>query len=198
MADRFANFTQLRSEMQEGIDFQISILIGSDPRLLVIAPHAGKIEPMTSEMSRTIAGNDYSCYLFEGKRPAKNKELHITSHNFDEPRALEALEQCDIALGIHGRLDRGDKTSIWIGGLDQRFIGLLELELGAAGFQTKVDGHAFPAREPQNVCNRGKSKRGAQLELPPTMRDHLKGDPEHMERFANAVRTAAQKRLSER
>ena len=181
--------------MREGKDFSVSVSEGSDPRLLVIAPHAGKIEPMTSELSHAVAGENYSLYLFEGKRPNKNKELHITSHHFDEPRALKALEQCDLALGIHGRQTRGDEKSAWIGGLDEPFMKLLAAELDAAGFEAKIDGHAFPAKEPQNVCNRGKSKKGAQIELPPKMRDQLKGDPELMERFASAVRNAVQKRL---
>lgn len=197
LADKYRNFEHLCEDMQEGEDFSISVSEGSDPRLLVIAPHAGKTERGTTELSRAIAGEMYSCYLFEGTRPNGNGDLHITSHHFDEPRALKALEQCDIALGIHGREKRGDEKSVWIGGLDQTFMDLLASELSAAGFETKVDGHAFPAQEPQNVCNRGKTKKGAQLELPPGMRDQLKGDLEHMERFANAVRNAVQKRLPE-
>ncbi|MFC4626177.1 poly-gamma-glutamate hydrolase family protein [Daeguia caeni] len=35
-----------------------------------------------------------------------HRELHITSEQFDEPRALDLLGQSDIVIGAHERADR--------------------------------------------------------------------------------------------
>lgn len=195
MTDRFKDFEALSSEMQEGEDFHICFSVGEDQRVLIIAPHAGKIEPGTSEISKAIAGDLFSFYLLEGALPKSNGDLHITSHNFDEPRALAALERCDFALGIHGRSERDDPSSIWLGGLDTDLIGLLVTHLSDAGFEIKADGHPFPAKEPTNVCNRGKSGKGAQLELPPKMRDKLRQNQDLMNSLVSAVRAAIAEKL---
>lgn len=195
MPDRFANFAALSQEMREDRDFCVRQSVGTNGRVLIIAPHAGKIEPGTSELSEQIAGNLFSYYLLEGALPNGNRDLHITSHRFDEPRALEALERCDFAVGIHGRSEHGDPSPIWLGGRDKELIELLVVRLGAAGYQTRIGDHEFPAMEQTNVCNRGKSGKGAQLELPPGIRDELKSNPEKMKLLANAVRTAISEHL---
>jgi phage replication-related protein YjqB (UPF0714/DUF867 family) len=33
------------------------------------------------------------------------------------------------------------------------------------GFSCLIDGHRFPGRHPRNICNRGRSGEGVQLEL---------------------------------
>lgn len=194
-ADTFPNFAALSAEMKEGQDFHIRTSEGSDRRVLIIAPHAGKIEPGTSELSEAIAGDLFSSYLLEGALSKGNHNLHITSHRFDEPQAIAALAQCSFAVGIHGRSERGDPSSTWLGGLDKELIDLLETHLAAAGFETKTNGHPFPAEEPKNVCNRGQSGKGAQLELPPDLRDELKNNSDRMKSFADAVRAAITEHL---
>jgi phage replication-related protein YjqB (UPF0714/DUF867 family) len=71
--------------------------------VLTIAPHGGRIEPGTSEIAALIAGESYNLHRFEGRKPpGQNAVLHITSHHFDEPRALNLARKCRIVLGIHG------------------------------------------------------------------------------------------------
>ena len=56
-------------------------------------------------LAKEIAALDYCLYLFKGMR-GNFEEFHITSTNFDEPRALDLLGQCITAIAIHGRMRR--------------------------------------------------------------------------------------------
>jgi len=49
-----------------------------------------------------IAGSDFSLYAFRGIKEKDNKKLHITSHHFDEPMALEMASKSETVLAIHG------------------------------------------------------------------------------------------------
>lgn len=85
--DKYINFQALADVCKEGADYSI-ICRNNASHVAVIAPHGGGIEPGTSEIARAIAGDDLSFYAFQGVRPEKNSELHITSENFDEPRGI--------------------------------------------------------------------------------------------------------------
>jgi hypothetical protein len=54
---------------------------------LLVAPHGGSIEPMTSEIVFAVASvSNRAYYLFEGQLRRNNwKDLHIDSTSFDEP-----------------------------------------------------------------------------------------------------------------
>lgn len=181
MADTYENFADLNSENVKDSDFTIEFNDKADMDLCVIAPHAGKIEIQSGELAKEIAGDTYCYYLFSGIRTKDNKRLHITSHNFDEPSALSLLAKCQTVLGIHGRKDAArvngkslcDKESIYLGGLDKEFIEKIKNALTREGFNTLDSGHEFLAERPNNVCNRGQSSKGAQLELPKSLRERL-------------------------
>lgn len=198
MADKYENFGKLAEENNDGTDFSITVQSCPNSAILIIAPHAGKIETGTSEIARSIAGIDHSLYLFEGKKSARNGDLHITSHHFDEPQALKILTEHKIALGIHGRKNHAmvteggidDPATVFIGGRNIKLCAQLQERLEECGFKARASGHGFPASDPNNVCNRGTSGEGAQLELPLTLRESLKGDSKQLEKFANAVRAA--------
>lgn len=52
---------------------QVSVRASSENRrapVAIIAPHGGSIEPGTSEIAATIAGDSQSFYAFEALRPA--------------------------------------------------------------------------------------------------------------------------------
>ena len=87
---------------------------------LILAPHAGGIEPGTSESARAIAAEDHSLYLFEGIKPAGNKDLHVTSSRFDEPQCLAMLERAGHVVTVHG--ERRDGKVTFVGGLDEAGI----------------------------------------------------------------------------
>jgi len=190
MADRFSSFAALAEVYKKNVDYSIYARPVDGSRLLVIAPHGGGIEPGTSELTKAIAGSEHSLYLFEGLMQSHNKHLHITSHNFDETCALKMVSDCDVAIGIHGRCDRDDETGVYLGGLDEEFKECLDQSIRDAGFETKMDGHDFPAEKKLNICNRGLSEKGAQIEIPKTLRDEFLKDEGQLERFANSIRQA--------
>lgn len=117
-----------------------------------------------------------------------NTELHITSTNFDEPRALDIVRQFATATAIHGRRDDGDKETIWLGGLDTEMVRKMERGLRSAGFTALSNGHRYPADNPRNICNRGLSGRGSQIEVPRTLRQVMRSNDVLRQRFVSAVR----------
>jgi len=190
VTDKFPNFAALAEVYKKDVDYKICARPVDHSRLLVIAPHGGKIEPRTSRLAKAIAGSEHSLYLFEGIMQSHNKHLHITSHNFDEPCALKMISDCDVAIGIHGRCDRDDKKGVYLGGRDKKFKKCLDESIRKAGFTSKMHGHDFPAEKKLNICNRGLSKKGAQIEIPKTLRDEFLKDEVQLERFANSIRQA--------
>ncbi|WP_074866430.1 poly-gamma-glutamate hydrolase family protein [Lysobacter enzymogenes] len=150
--------------------YAITVHRGSNPAVAIIAPHGGQIEPGTSALTRAIAGCDYSYYLFEGRKAEKNRDLHVTSHHFDEPQCLALISDATTVLAIHGC--RGE-NAINVGGLDARLADDLCYALRSKGFPTHRHGHAYPAHQPMNICNRGARRAGAQLELTMDMRQAM-------------------------
>ncbi len=191
--DKYKNFEELQNNETEGIDFTIRLQeIVSN--WAVITPHGGGIEPGTSELVRAIAGNDYSYYSFEGTKNSKNIDLHITSEYFDERLGNEIVQSSKNVIVFHGCTGYPDK--ILIGGLDLKNRALLASLLNETGFI--VDNTPPPdlsGSKPDNICNRGKSKKGIQLELDTTVRKRLfkglnrKGRKEKLSEFYSLVKT---------
>jgi phage replication-related protein YjqB (UPF0714/DUF867 family) len=154
-----------------------------------MAPHGGKIEPMTAEIAEAIAGMDYSFYCLEGLKANGNSVLHIESHLFDEPRALQAVDQADVVITVHGQLDQKQEF-VMTGGLHSRLCLEIDRQLESDGFQTRSPTEGLMGTDPRNICNRGKSGRGAQLEVSRKIRDSLKKDRDRLRIFAEAVRRA--------
>jgi phage replication-related protein YjqB (UPF0714/DUF867 family) len=155
----------------------------------VIAPHGGHIEGRTSEIARLIAGDDHGLYLFEGLRTTGDNFdcLHLSSHRFDEPRALDLIADCDTVISVHGYAAPG--PDVLLGGLCEGLKHELAQTLTQAGFSCLTEGHPFPGRHPRNICNRGRSAAGVQLELSRALRKA--GD---WPGFAAAVRTVLENR----
>jgi phage replication-related protein YjqB (UPF0714/DUF867 family) len=193
--DRYSSCADLMATEREGIDYKIVSLDRHSP-VTIIAPHGGQIEPPTSALAMAIAANDYNAYCFEGLRTGRqHHELHITSHSFDEPIGCELIAKSDIVIALHGRLDREEPRSVWIGGLDGELCYGIASYLGRAGLQAATEGHEFPARGLANICNRGRRKKGVQLEIPRSLRDMLSGDTEVFIQFTNAIRLSIEDAL---
>lgn len=191
MDNEFPNFAALRAAKIENTDYRIVVRRGARTGgAIVMAPHGGKIEPRTSLITETIAGRDLDMYCFEGLMPESNRELHITSRNFDEATALELLRTKSTVVTIHGRQDRDDLATVYLGGKDAALISEIACRLQEAGFQTKKDNHPFPGIQDSNIVNRGLTGKGAQLEVPLSLRRRLGNEPELLERFCGAVRKA--------
>ena len=92
MADKYSNYAELAAAENEGIDFEVVLVKRDPPRVAVIASHAGGIEPRTGPIAKEIVATEFSLYCFSGLKNARNKDLHITSHHFDEPRCLELIK----------------------------------------------------------------------------------------------------------
>ena len=182
----YMSFEELADREVEGQDYRIRVEV-RDPRVLIMAPHGGKIEPATSEIAEAIAGVDYSLYSFEGLKADGNSVLHIESHLFDEPRALQAVEKADIVVTVHGQIDRRDEF-VMVGGLNDGLRSEIEGQLEVAGFKTRPPTEGLLGTDRMNICNRGKLKQGVQLEISRKVRDVLRANQDPLQTFANAVR----------
>ncbi len=171
MTDRYLSFRELAASEREGLDFRVT-LRDRGSRTAIVAPHGGSIEPGTSEIASAVAGDDLSFYAFEGLKPCRNRDLHITSPHFDEPRCLALLAAAGRVVTIHGKA--GDGEEVCLGGRDAATRDRVRRVLTACGF-TAVD-HSAPGlqgREPLNICNRGNSGAGVQLEIARGLRRSL-------------------------
>jgi len=183
----YTSFKELADRETEGRDYRIRIEL-RDPRVLIMAPHGGKIEPTTAEIAEAIAGIDYSFYSFEGLK-TDSRMLHIESHLFDEPCALQAARKADVVITVHGQLNQKEEF-VMVGGLNESLGSEITAQLKAASFQTRPPAEGLMGSDPMNICNRGKSKQGVQLEVSRKVRDVLRRDHQELQKFANTVRRA--------
>jgi len=131
--------------------------------LLLFTPHGGGIEPGASEITRALAGEEYSYYCFEGQRMDGNDGLHITSTRFDEPIGTTMIAKAETIITVHGCGDR--RNIIYVGGLDLDLRDQFLRSFRAGGFETEIGRGHISGKSPRNICNRGKSEKGVQLEL---------------------------------
>lgn len=162
--DRYRNYGELAAHEREDVDYKITLRIVPGARITIVAPHGGGIERGTSELACAVAGQDFNLYLFEGLKPKGNyKSLHITSRRFDEPRGVELIRRSELVVALHGCT--GAHQAIYVGGLAKQIKLYISEKLLAAGYNTYLDGHKFPAIDRDNICNRGFNSAGIQLEL---------------------------------
>jgi phage replication-related protein YjqB (UPF0714/DUF867 family) len=167
--NRYRNFAELARHQSEDRDYRITVERRPASRVAVIAPHAGSIERRTTHISRAIAGDDFNLYLFEGlDSNGSYAPLHVTSHRFDEPACLSLIARCLTVLAVHGCHHR--EECAYVGGLDNALKQDVAEAIRYAGVPAYTGGHDYPGRHPRNVCNRGASGRGVQLELSDSVR----------------------------
>lgn len=190
MTDKYRTFADLAEREIEGVDYAVCA-IDRHSRVAIVAPHAGHIEPGTSELAAAIAGQDFSLYCFEGLKAGRpHRDLHITSSRFDEPQGRTLAQAAELVVGVHGRADKEDSNAVWLGGRDEALRDAIGHALQEAGFSVQTTGHRLPGKEPTNICNVGLKKAGVQLELPRTLRDQLVADALQLNAFASVVRSA--------
>ena len=164
MADTYRNFDDLRKH--EGRFFQNSYKIVAKDRkskITCIAIHGGNIEPGTSELAEELARNEFNLYKFEGLKEKNNSVLHITSSNFDEPKADKLVKNAQKVISIHGA--KGDEPITYIGGLDEKLNEKVKNELEKAGFKVGIPRAGIDGKTTNNIVNRGLTKAGCQLEI---------------------------------
>jgi phage replication-related protein YjqB (UPF0714/DUF867 family) len=152
-----------------------------------MAPHGGWIEPFTAELARAVAGNDLSYYAFQGLKSKGNQQLHLTSHRFDEPLALRAASSAQWVLAFHGERT-SEREFVMVGGLWGPFRERVVEALQEAGIPVEGPRDGLGGVNPNNICNRGQSGTGGQLELSEGLRKSLREDSAKLQRFVGAVR----------
>lgn len=160
---RYGSFAELARHEIAGRDYRVDVLERANAAVLVVAPHGGMIEAGTSQIAASIAGEDLHLFNFAGLKPyGENRALHITSHRFDHPRCLALAARSEVVVSVHGCLG---ESCIHIGGLDEVLTARLAAALSAADFDVVWPSERYPGRHPSNICNRGSSGKGAQLEV---------------------------------
>jgi phage replication-related protein YjqB (UPF0714/DUF867 family) len=169
-ADDILCYGDLAQRYSEGVDYTVHLITRERSRVAVLAPHGGRIEGRTSEIARLIAGDEHHLYLFEGLRTTGDNFdcLHLASHRFDEPRALGLVSGCDTVIAVHGYAASG--PDVLLGGLNEPLKQQVAQALAEIGISCLTDGHPFPGRDPRNICNRGRTGAGVQLELSEELR----------------------------
>lgn len=160
--DKYSSFANLASDEQEGRHYRRPKKI-RDTKIAIITPHGGGIEPGTSEITKGLAGREFTFYCFEGVRSRGNEELHIKSTCFDEPMCVQLVEHSETVVAVHGC--EGGHEAVYVGGLDDRLRAQVIEALRSAGFKAEEDGSNHSGRYDQNICNRGIAGRGLQLEI---------------------------------
>lgn len=186
MPDAYRSFRELETAEREGEAWALDHA-DRGSRILVMAPHGGWIEPLTTELARAVAGPDLSFYSFQGVQEEGNQRLHLTSHRFDEPVGLEAASRADQVLAIHGERTR-DRAFVMVGGRCDRLRRDLTRSLTEEGFSVREPRPGLDGRHGKNICNRGRLGRGGQLEISEGLRSRFRMEPELQGRFVRAVR----------
>jgi len=181
--DTYSSYRALIRAECEGEDFRIHQSFDPKKRTIIIAPHGGRIETRTSDIARAIAGGDFNLYLFEGLKKKGNRSLHITSHKFDEPRCRVLVSKSERVIAVHGC--KGLSHKVYLGGRDEILKQRIASALRANGLSVRTKNHQFMGRNRNNICNRGATGAGVQLEITRALR--MQGG---VEGFVAAVRKA--------
>jgi len=174
VAPPYASFTELAQHEEQGFDFLIRQRPGTSD-ILVMAPHGGGIEPGTGDIADALAGGEHALYCFKGLKKSGNRGLHLTSIRFNEPLALQMLGRARQVLTVHGCRDTA--PAVWVGGRD--LPGGESIIAALKGIDIPADRCSDPALrglQPDNVCNRGSSRAGLQLEISRGLREMLFAD----------------------
>lgn len=180
MADKYRNFDHLSRNETSGIDFRVSVR-RARIAFAIVAPHGGGIEPGTSEIAdgiaapeETTAAKAWSYYAFEGLKSEGNAQLHITSTRFDEPMCLTLVSNSAVVITIHGEHSEEDGEGVFLGGRNTALGVRLGTALKSKGFIVKKHpDRRLQGLERNNVCNRGTTGTGVQLELSRTIRSQM-------------------------
>ncbi|MFM1007633.1 poly-gamma-glutamate hydrolase family protein [Yersinia enterocolitica] len=150
--DTYSCFTELKENEAEG-SFNISSKIENRSNVYaIVAPHGGKLETGTTEISLAISREDLSLYLFNANKRNNNRTLHITSANFDEPQCEKILGNVATVLAIHGARDpeTEPKERVWVGGnLRETFENNLQETLRPLGLLIEINSNFLGKRTEQ-------------------------------------------------
>jgi phage replication-related protein YjqB (UPF0714/DUF867 family) len=187
----YGNYAELAAREREGTDYRIELVDRSSPTT-VLAIHGGRIEPGTTELATRIAElRSWNLYSFLGLLPGQSGRLHITSHLFDEPRAVTLAERSEECVSVHGFAQVPGRPVACIGGLNERVRDAVAARLRAPelGITVEVPCRRYEGRDPMNIVNRCRAQ-GVQLELNVPLRERVLADPEFAGRLAQEIANA--------
>lgn len=180
--DIYANFQELHE--QEGAHAYEIALADRQSQVSIVAPHGGNIEPGTTELAQLTASTGFNFYSFVARKPQNSPDLHITSHNFDEPLCLALLSRSQYVITVHGF--KFDSPMICLGGLDRDFKNCIMDHLRNADLPVTNDHPKYQGINPHNICNRSISGMGVQLEVS----RHLRACEQARRKIASAIHSA--------
>jgi phage replication-related protein YjqB (UPF0714/DUF867 family) len=152
----------------------------------VLAIHGGGIEGGTSEIALAVAGYHpatfaqatdslgfHDLWIFEGLLSAGNSDLHVTSTHYDDPIALELVQNARRCISLHGFGDADADGKSQIGGGDTELRSIVLAELMAAGIPARIAKPPLDGTDLANICNKTTSGAGVQVEMGTTFRASL-------------------------
>ena len=192
------------SNCRSGTDYDVTVSNRNSP-VTVLSFHGGNIELNTSGISNALSNlYGWNRYDFNAHATSacttvgtyQGNKLHITSTNFNDPRAVSLVSAQPKAVSIHGYSDkRGyDKGVICVGGKDNaaRNVFISYVQNNAAAWNANPNTYTLNPRDAvaaadgtecgddeirglasANLVNRTSSNAGLQLELSPQFRADL-------------------------
>jgi phage replication-related protein YjqB (UPF0714/DUF867 family) len=85
--------------------------------------------------------------------------------------AVKLISGSHIVVAIHACT--GNERFVYLGGLDKRLKKVMADELESRGIRVPKGHGRFKGLNPDNICNRGATKKGVQLEITRGLRDDL-------------------------
>ncbi|MEU2924215.1 poly-gamma-glutamate hydrolase family protein [Streptomyces sp. NPDC007251] len=171
MPPPYTSYAALAAEHVEGVDYRRVQATPAGWSWLSSAVHGGAIEAGTSEIAQYVAGNRMAYYAFEGIMASNNSDLHITSTLIDYPDLLAMAPGARRWLSFHGMADRTPGVAeVAVGGLDGQLAAAVTTALTNAGFSCAAPASEIAGTDPNNICSRGLTRAGVQLELSNALR----------------------------
>jgi phage replication-related protein YjqB (UPF0714/DUF867 family) len=186
--DLYPDYAALSAHAREGKDYRIEIVDRTNP-VTAIAIHGGRIEAGSDEAAKIVAGQDWNVYAFVAVKPEHNRDLHLTSAHFDEPRALALARRSDRCVSMHGFALEGERKVACVGGGGAKLAKAVfdELKTRAPSIEVEYPCERFGGATAANIVNRC-AHPGVQIEMSPALRKKLGTDPELAAQFKAAVR----------
>jgi phage replication-related protein YjqB (UPF0714/DUF867 family) len=181
--DTYSDYAEMAAAHREGVDFFVDTADKGSP-ITVLAIHGGKIEPLSAEIARAIAGDKMNFYIFRAAKEKGNWSLHVTSTHFDDPRAVEMVEKSKYAISIHGYKANGEEV-VCVGGGNEDLRDFIAQKLQQL-VKTENPCAVFSGKGSTNIVNRA-ANQGVQLELSRPLRDRLAADQAFFKRFTDVL-----------
>lgn len=190
MPPPYTSYAALAAEKTEGVDYTRTAVSAPGYTWAAIAIHGDRIEAGSGEVAQavSVSGARMAYYEFGGIQAANNFQLHITSSLFDEPMCLALVAGAERVLSFHGYVGTTGVAETALGGLDVQMRERLRFELTRRGFTVVNAPSEIAGTNPANICNKGATLQGVQLEMSRTQREAFfpNGDTSSTMRYSGA------------